>query len=188
MTKRPPAPRNVSRQARDLIYSLLEKDPAQRLGARTVTEIKNHPFFRVRFILFTIYCTISICIYVFIQGLDWEKLERKEIPAPFKPMITNDMDTSNFAEEFTLMAPIYSPAPTPAAVTPRTFKVSYYTVLNSFYALELEIVVLNQDCGFSHRFFSYCDRWKLKDNSHFLYSDKSSPILFICSTKPRDIK
>lgn len=101
LTKSPPVPRKISRQAKDLIYSLLEKDPAIRLGARNISEIKNHPFFR---------------------GLDWERLAKKEIPAPFKPMITNDMDTSNFAEEFTLMAPIYSPAPTPAAVTPKSFK------------------------------------------------------------------
>ncbi|XP_039254874.2 ribosomal protein S6 kinase alpha-5-like [Styela clava] len=100
LSKNPPVPRKISSKAKDLIYSLLEKDPKKRLGSRNILDIKNHPFF---------------------SGLDWEKLAKRDIPAPFKPLITNDLDTSNFADEFTLMTPMYSPAPTPA-ITPRTFK------------------------------------------------------------------
>ena len=61
----------------------------------------------------------------FAQGLDWEKVSRKAIPAPFKPAIADDLDTSNFSEEFTLMPADYSPAPTPAANMPCPFKVMY---------------------------------------------------------------
>lgn len=100
LSKNPPVPRKISSRAKDLIYSLLEKDPKKRLGSRNILDIKNHPFF---------------------AGLDWEKLAKKDISAPFKPLITNDLDTSNFADEFTLMTPMYSPAPTPA-ITPKTFK------------------------------------------------------------------
>ena len=61
---------------------------------------------------------------MFPQGLDWDRLSRKDIPAPFKPAISGDMDTSNFAEEFTHMPADYSPAPTPAANLGCPFKVN----------------------------------------------------------------
>lgn len=35
------------------------------------------------------------------------------MPAPFKPVIRDELDVSNFAEEFTEMDPTYSPAATP---------------------------------------------------------------------------
>lgn len=39
----------------------------------------------------------------------------KKVPAPFKPVIRDELDVSNFAEEFTEMDPTYSPATTPQA-------------------------------------------------------------------------
>ena len=58
----------ASPEARDLIRALLQRDPAQRLGSRRaeggVADIKGHPFFR---------------------GMDWERLERKEVAPPFVP-------------------------------------------------------------------------------------------------------
>lgn len=52
----------------DFISKLLVKDPRQRLGGgeEDAKELKRHPFFK---------------------NLDWNALARKEIPAPFKPVI-----------------------------------------------------------------------------------------------------
>ncbi|KAF0711786.1 Aste57867_5044 [Aphanomyces stellatus] len=80
-------PDYISPQARDLIQRLLFKDPNQRLGSgpRGDKEIMEHPFF---------------------ASIDWGKLYRKEIPAPFKPKIDTQSgnglpDTSNFPNAFT---------------------------------------------------------------------------------------
>ncbi|XP_043541945.1 ribosomal protein S6 kinase alpha-5-like, partial [Chiloscyllium plagiosum] len=90
----PPIPSEISPAGRDLIQKLLVKDPKKRLGsgAKGVSEIKRHPFFR---------------------GINWEDLVAKRIPAPFKPVIRSEMDVGNFAEEFTEMDPTYSPASLP---------------------------------------------------------------------------
>lgn len=58
---------DVTPQAQDFIRQLLARDPAKRLGSRGtgVEEVKAHPFF---------------------AGLDWGKLERKEMEPPFKPL------------------------------------------------------------------------------------------------------
>lgn len=57
-------PSTMSEEAKDLLQGLLHRRPEQRLGSRSVNDIKSHPFF---------------------HGLDWEKLEAKEIEPPFKP-------------------------------------------------------------------------------------------------------
>lgn len=48
-----------------------------------------------------------------LQKLNWEDLAAKKVPAPFKPVIRDELDVSNFAEEFTDMDPTYSPAALP---------------------------------------------------------------------------
>ncbi|XP_069063259.1 ribosomal protein S6 kinase alpha-4 isoform X1 [Pleurodeles waltl] len=90
----PPFPSMIGPVARDLLQKLLNKDPKKRLGSgpRGAEEIKNHPFFK---------------------GLNWSDLASKKVAAPFKPAIRSEMDVSNFAEEFTNLDPIYSPAGTP---------------------------------------------------------------------------
>lgn len=61
----------VSPVAKDLIKRLLEKDKTKRLGAvNDVQDILSHPFF---------------------DGLDMEKLVRKEIDPPYKPVISDDL-------------------------------------------------------------------------------------------------
>uniref|UniRef100_A0A4W5Q3R6 Ribosomal protein S6 kinase n=1 Tax=Hucho hucho TaxID=62062 RepID=A0A4W5Q3R6_9TELE len=45
--------------------------------------------------------------------INWEDLAAKRVPAPFKPVIRDELDVSNFAEEFTEMDPTYSPAALP---------------------------------------------------------------------------
>jgi len=48
-----------------------------------------------------------------VQGLDWVALANRSIPAPFKPQIKNELDVSNFSEDFTNMAATDSPAAVP---------------------------------------------------------------------------
>lgn len=61
-------------------------------GPTGAGEIKSHPFF---------------------HGIDWNRLEKKEIEAPFKPCINHETDTSNFSEEFTQMDVTDSPVEAP---------------------------------------------------------------------------
>ncbi|KAM5353561.1 hypothetical protein ACJ41O_000211 [Fusarium nematophilum] len=51
---------------RDLLEKLLTRNPADRLGANGVAEIKDHPFF---------------------DQIDWEKLRRREYEPAFKPNV-----------------------------------------------------------------------------------------------------
>lgn len=80
----------LSREAQDIITKLLERDPARRLGARGVEEVKSHPFF---------------------EGINWTLLEQKRLPTPFQPKITNAMSAENFDTEFTNEEPINSVVP-----------------------------------------------------------------------------
>nr|XP_033806925.1 ribosomal protein S6 kinase alpha-5 isoform X2 [Geotrypetes seraphini] len=90
----PPYPPEMSSIAKDIIQGLLIKDPRKRLGCGSggSDEIKKHPFF---------------------QNINWVNLAAKKVPAPFKPVIRNELDVGNFAEEFTDMDPTYSPAAVP---------------------------------------------------------------------------
>ncbi|KAH0502442.1 Ribosomal protein S6 kinase alpha-5 [Microtus ochrogaster] len=90
----PPYPQEMSALAKDLLQRLLMKDPKKRLGCgpRDAEEIKEHLFF---------------------EKINWDDLAAKKVPAPFKPVIRDELDVSNFAEEFTEMDPTYSPAALP---------------------------------------------------------------------------
>ncbi|XP_053126580.1 ribosomal protein S6 kinase alpha-5 isoform X4 [Hemicordylus capensis] len=92
----PPYPQEMSALAKDIIQCLLMKDPNKRLGCGPsgADEIKQQPFF---------------------QKINWKDLAAKKVPAPFKPVIRDELDVGNFAEEFTDMDPTYSPATTPQA-------------------------------------------------------------------------
>uniref|UniRef100_A0A674CPR2 non-specific serine/threonine protein kinase n=1 Tax=Salmo trutta TaxID=8032 RepID=A0A674CPR2_SALTR len=87
-------------KVRDLLRKLLVKDPHKRLGSgpRRAEDIKTHAFFKV-----------------------WSDLAEKKVVSPFKPEIRSELDTGNFAEEFTGMNPLYSPASTPPS-TDRLFQ------------------------------------------------------------------
>lgn len=65
----------ISEEAQDLIERLLD-DQETRIGANSVEEIKNHPFF---------------------EGIDWENL--REIPAPVVPHLASPTDTTHFPIE-----------------------------------------------------------------------------------------
>ncbi len=61
-----------------------------------------------------------------LKGIDWKKMEAKEISPPFRPKLAHELDVNNFAEEFTKQAPLYSPAETPESAASKTlFRVSF---------------------------------------------------------------
>ncbi|KAK1335508.1 hypothetical protein QTO34_003294 [Cnephaeus nilssonii] len=99
----PPFPSRIGPAAQDLLQRLLCKDPRKRLGAgpQGAQEVKSHRFF---------------------QGLDWAALAARKIPAPFRPQIRSELDVSNFAEEFTRLEPVYSPAGSPPSGDSRIFQ------------------------------------------------------------------
>jgi serine/threonine protein kinase len=71
----------VSKDARDVITKLLEKNVEDRLCSHFgIEELKNHPFFK---------------------SIDFDALLRKEIEAPFLPRINDKTDVQNFDEVFT---------------------------------------------------------------------------------------
>lgn len=65
--------------AKDLIISLLQRNPLKRLGIGGAHEVKEHVFF---------------------EGLDWEGLLRQK--AEFVPHLQNEEDTSYFDSKFFL--------------------------------------------------------------------------------------
>ncbi|KAK2892053.1 ribosomal protein S6 kinase alpha-5 isoform X1 [Channa argus] len=94
LKKDPPFPKDIGPLAKDLIQGLLIKDPKKRLGSgpNGAENVKKHLFY---------------------QKINWEDLAAKKVPAPFKPVIRDELDVSNFADEFTEMDPTYSPAALP---------------------------------------------------------------------------
>lgn len=82
-------PESTSHDAKNLLRGLLTKDPTRRLGSgpKDADDIKPHPFF---------------------VSVQWDKLQRGEIPPPWAPQISSIQDTSQFDLEFTSM-PIFSP-------------------------------------------------------------------------------
>ncbi|KAI8355549.1 kinase-like domain-containing protein [Blakeslea trispora] len=77
----------MSNEAEHLLRGLLTRDPEQRLGHRGTEEIRCHPFFRT---------------------IDWNKLIRKQLQPPFKPIVESAYDTNNFDDEFTSEQPVES--------------------------------------------------------------------------------
>lgn len=59
---------------------MLEKNPKDRIGAKSSDEIRGHPWF---------------------EKVNWNALTSKSIKAPFVPILTSDVDTSNFDDDFT---------------------------------------------------------------------------------------
>jgi len=82
-------PSYVSADAQALLEGLLTRDPDKRLGSSKegAAEVKRHPFFK---------------------DIDWEKLEKKDIEAPFKPKVKDVMDISQIDTAFTAEKPMDS--------------------------------------------------------------------------------
>ncbi len=71
----------LSKDCRDFIEKLLHKDPTKRLGKGGVKEVIAHPFF---------------------SKIDFAKLQQKQMEAPYKPQLSDDLyDVSNFEQELT---------------------------------------------------------------------------------------
>ncbi|XP_055602541.1 ribosomal protein S6 kinase alpha-5 [Uranotaenia lowii] len=87
-------PDHLSREAKDFIRKLLVKDPRRRLGGGSAdaSELKSHSFFK---------------------SINWRQLAEKKIGAPFKPVISDELDTNNFSDEFTRQTPVDTPAAAP---------------------------------------------------------------------------
>eukprot|EP01017_Pseudomicrothorax_dubius_P046067 TRINITY_DN8068_c0_g2_i4.p1 TRINITY_DN8068_c0_g2~~TRINITY_DN8068_c0_g2_i4.p1 ORF type:complete len:186 (-),score=41.50 TRINITY_DN8068_c0_g2_i4:82-639(-) len=72
-------PRYFSPELKSLLAGLFQKSPSKRLGS---AEIRSHPWF---------------------ADINWDSLLQKKIKAPFRPKLKDELDLSNFSEEFTLM-------------------------------------------------------------------------------------
>lgn len=75
-------PRYFSEASMDLLFHLLRKDPAKRLGSgpRDAYEVREHIFF---------------------SDVDWAATFERRVPAPFVPEVKEETDVSNFEQEFT---------------------------------------------------------------------------------------
>ncbi|KAK7076312.1 hypothetical protein SK128_021809, partial [Halocaridina rubra] len=76
-------PRSLSVKAASILKGFLNKNPVDRLGCHPdtgFTDIVTHPFFKT---------------------IDWEMLEGKQIPPPYKPRIDGERDLENFDPQFT---------------------------------------------------------------------------------------
>ena len=73
-------PEKVGKTAKDLIEKLFVSNPKKRLGYKSADEVKNHPFF---------------------QGIDFDKVLKKEYKPPFIPKLNDDTDLRYFDENYT---------------------------------------------------------------------------------------
>ncbi len=53
------------------------------------------------------------CAHTHTQRIDWDKLARKEVNPPFRPVVRSRYDISNFDEEFTSEEPVLTPPKNP---------------------------------------------------------------------------
>ncbi|XP_058844243.1 protein kinase C delta type-like isoform X5 [Acipenser ruthenus] len=73
----PHYPRWITKETKDILEKLFEREPTKRLGI--VGKIKLHPFFKT---------------------INWTALEKREVEPPFKPKVKSPSDCSNFDKEF----------------------------------------------------------------------------------------
>ena len=83
-------PIHMPRDSVSILQKLLTREPDQRLGSgpTDAQEIMSHAFFK---------------------GVNWDDIYNKRLPAPFKPTVKNEKDTSNFDSEFTSVTPVLTP-------------------------------------------------------------------------------
>jgi len=76
-------PRSLSVKAATILKGFLNKNPADRLGCN-----REHGF-------------IEIMTHQFFKTIEWELLEQKQIPPPYRPRLESERDLANFPPEFT---------------------------------------------------------------------------------------
>lgn len=84
-------PRNLTVRAQKILTAFLKKNQNERLGCNPdlgFTEIKMHEFFR---------------------GIDWEKLERRQVKPPYTPPTESDRDLAHFDPDFTQQPLTFTP-------------------------------------------------------------------------------
>uniref|UniRef100_A0A182P0Z4 non-specific serine/threonine protein kinase n=1 Tax=Anopheles epiroticus TaxID=199890 RepID=A0A182P0Z4_9DIPT len=97
----PVIPESVSDEATDFIRKLLAKDPKRRLGTKgDAADLKSHPFMR---------------------SINWTRLVRRQIAAPYPPVAENERDTRNFSSEFTKLEVTVDPCD-PPRIADRLFR------------------------------------------------------------------
>uniref|UniRef100_A0A672PGH4 Protein kinase C n=1 Tax=Sinocyclocheilus grahami TaxID=75366 RepID=A0A672PGH4_SINGR len=82
----------LSNEAEDILRGLLSRDPTCRLGCMDRDGGEE-----------------AITAHLFFTGLDWEKLNRREIAPPFTPRIDSIEDVNNFDPDFTQEEPCLTP-------------------------------------------------------------------------------
>ncbi|XP_035290792.1 protein kinase C eta type [Anguilla anguilla] len=82
----------LSTDAVAILKAFLTKNPLRRLGCVAADGGEN-----------------AIVSHAFFSGVDWEKLNRKEIEPPFKPRIKTPEDVNNFDPDFTREEPTLTP-------------------------------------------------------------------------------
>ncbi|XP_032996631.1 protein kinase C delta type [Lacerta agilis] len=73
----PHYPRWITKESKDILEKLFERDPTRRLGI--TGNIRDHSFFK---------------------AINWTALEKREVEPPFKPKVKSASDYSNFDREF----------------------------------------------------------------------------------------
>lgn len=94
-------PQHLSQNAQALLRKLFKRVPTARLGANGAKEIQDHIFF---------------------NGLNFDKLMRREIQPPFKPRLTAMEDTHYFDKEYTSQRVADSPGVPTSAHTNELFR------------------------------------------------------------------
>lgn len=87
-------PTYLSSEAQNLLKGLLQKDAKKRLGygEHGSQEVMKHPFFK---------------------GIDWKKLNERDIVSPFQPKLEHHMSVENFDKIWTDLPAQDSPCTTP---------------------------------------------------------------------------
>ncbi|XP_035230048.1 atypical protein kinase C-like [Stegodyphus dumicola] len=82
-------PRSISVKAQSVLKGFLNKNPVERLGCQSgFSDITSHPFFK---------------------SIDWQLLESKQVPPPYKPKLETDRDLDHFDPQFTSEPVVLTP-------------------------------------------------------------------------------
>ncbi|KAL0969039.1 hypothetical protein UPYG_G00221880 [Umbra pygmaea] len=82
----------LSSDAVSILKAFLTKNPARRLGCVAAEGGEN-----------------AVTSHAFFMGIDWEKLNARELEPPFKPRIKTAEDVNNFDPDFTQEEPTLTP-------------------------------------------------------------------------------